>query len=47
MEEEYKKVIEQLMEEELWRLKKDNNKIQVRKVNNGRRTKRSFNTSKR
>ena len=30
------KVIEKLMEQELWRLKKDNNKIQVRKVNNGR-----------
>jgi hypothetical protein len=36
MEEDRNKVIEQLMEEELWRLKKDNNKIQVRKVNNGR-----------
>jgi hypothetical protein len=34
MEEDRNKVIEKLMEEELWRLKKDNNKIQVRKVNN-------------
>ncbi len=31
MKEDRKKIIEQLMEEELWRLKKDNNKIQVRK----------------
>lgn len=36
MEEDRDKVIEQLMEEELWRLKKDNNKIQVRKANNER-----------